>query len=49
MWCHAIRTCYEICECYGKQLGFDPKIPKNTDFMQETDIADPKETLALSS
>lgn len=40
-WCHAFRTCCEICESYGKQLGFDSKTPKNTDFMQETDIADP--------
>ena len=40
-WCHAFRANYEICESYGKQFGFDLKTLKNTDFMQETDIADP--------
>ena len=44
-WYHALRTSCKICESYGKQFVFDPKIPQNTDFMQETDIAKRNEIL----
>jgi len=37
------------CESYGKQFVFDPKTPKNTDFMQETDIADPFKGIGQAS
>ena len=48
-WCHVLRTCYEICESYGKQLDFAPQTSKNTDFMQETDIADPFKGIGQAS